>query len=157
MFELNGTYVIFILLFGIFMLLLNQIMLKPVGKVIEERQARIRGDISAASSVREQATTLLNKYEEDLARIRLQAQDVVGQATDDVNKKRAEKLSAIQKRGKEQLDAAKAEIQSERDRLIEDLVAQEKELVSLITQKVIGEPVKVTLADSQVRRTLEGS
>lgn len=137
MFELNGTYVIFVVSFLVFMALLNEIMLKPVGKAIAERESGIKGDIQAAAAHREQAAGLLSKYEEDVRGKRQEAQRVISESSEQANKEKSAKLGEVAQRGKTKLEAAKQEIQGERDRLIDEMVVQQKELVDLITTKVI--------------------
>ena len=52
MFDVNLTLVIFVGMFLGFMALLNEMVLKPVGKVLEQRKAIIRDNIDAAASAR---------------------------------------------------------------------------------------------------------
>lgn len=156
MFELNGTLPIFVVSFLLFMFVLDAILLKPVAKVIELRDERIKADIESGKSSREQAQQLLAKYEQDLRDIRDKAQKLIAETSDKANKDRLAEIGRLQKQGQTQLNEAKEAIEAERAGLIDALVAQERELVELITQKVLGEPVSVQLDAGQVRRSLEG-
>lgn len=155
MFEINGTLVIFVISFLIYMMLLNEIMLKPVGRIMEKRSARISGDLEAAKSSRRQAAELVEKYESDVRRIRHESHELITKSVEEANKQKAEELAKVQKEVTQKFEEAKAEIAAERSALIDDLVAQERELVEAITQKILGEPVAVHLDASKVRRTLE--
>lgn len=157
MFDINGTLPIFVISFLVFMYLLDVILLKPVAKVIDQRDETIRKNIESGKSSREQAQKLLEKYEQELREIREKAQKHIADASEQANKERQAELSRLTKEGQEKLNAAKAEIEAERASLIDALVPKERELVEAITQKVLGEPVAVNLDPSQVRRTLEGS
>lgn len=157
MFEINGTLPIFVISFLVFMYLLDVILLKPVAKVISERDETIRKNIESGKSSREQAQKLLEEYERELRELREKAQKHIADASEQANKERQAELSRLTKDGQEKLNAAKAEIEAERASLIDALVPKERELVEAITQKVLGEPVAVNLDASQVRRTLEGS
>lgn len=156
MFDINGTLAIFVISFLLFMFLLDAILLKPVAKTIALRDEKIKAAIEAGKSSREEAQTLLEKYEQDLREIRAQAQKHIADASEQANKERQAEISRLHKEGQQQLNDAKAAIESERTSLIDALVAREKELVEVITQKVLGEPVAVSLDASQVRKTLEG-
>jgi F-type H+-transporting ATPase subunit b len=155
MFEVNGTLVIFVISFLIFMFLLNEIMLKPIGRVMEERAKTIQEDLQAGRNAKQESERLLNQYEEDLRRIRTEAQSLITKSIDDASKKKNSELGEIASNGQVKLAQAKAEISAERAKLIDELVSQEKELVETITQKVLGEPVQVSLDATQVKRTLE--
>lgn len=156
LFELNGTFVIFIGSFLIFMWLLNEIMLKPVGRVMEKRASLIEGDIQAGKDSRAEAEKLLHDYESHLKKIRHEAQAVIASSTEEANRSRQETLSKVSAAGRTKLEEAKASIAAERETLIDALVAEEKELVETITRKVLGdESVHVDIDESQLRRNLE--
>jgi F-type H+-transporting ATPase subunit b len=155
MFEINGTLVIFVASFLVFMILLNQIMLQPVGKAIAKRQEKIQNDLDAARAARQQATELVDGYETRLKNVRSEAHSVITSAVASASKEKAEALDKIRKQGLEQLESAKAEIAAEREKLIDELVPHERDLVEEITQKILGEPVAVQLDASKVRKNLE--
>ena len=157
LFSLNGTIVIFVLSFLIFMWLLNQLMLKPVGNAMEKRAKLIEDDIDAGKAARSQAQQLLEHYEGELREIRHKAQAVIHKATEEANRNLSAQLDRVAKDGQAKLDKARTDIAAEREKLIDSMVAEEKELVETITRKVLGdESVQVDLDNSQVRRTLEG-
>jgi len=155
MFELNGTLVIFIASFLVFMTLLNQVMLKPIGRVLEQRAAKIKADLDAGKSARAQAEKVLDNYHEHLQKIRAEAQSIINEAVEKASYHRNVELSRVREEGQKKLDAAKAEIALERDSLMEALVKQELDLIASIAEKLLGEPVAVSLEPEKVRRALE--
>lgn len=157
-FNLNGTILVFVISFLIFMWLLNKIMLQPVGRTIEQRDKLIESELEAGKLARAEAQQLLENYENDLKRIRGEAQGLITKTMDEANKERHAQLERIHTEGQKQIDKAKADISAERERLVDALVAEEAELVETITRKVLGdESVHLNLDASQVRRTLEGA
>jgi F-type H+-transporting ATPase subunit b len=155
MFEINGTLVIFVASFLVFMVLLNQIMLQPVGKAIAKRQEKIQNDLDAARAARQQATELVDGYETRLKNIRSEAHGVITSAVAAASKDKTSALEKVRNEGLANLESAKARIAAERESLIDGLVAHERELVEEITQKILGEPVAVQLDASKVRKNLE--
>lgn len=155
MFDINGTLVIFVASFLLFMVLLNEIMLKPVGKVITKRHEKIKSDLDAAKESRHTAASLVEKYENQLKHIRSEAHGLITSSMDQASKEKNELLVKIQKEGQAKVEAFKTELAAERTSLIDELVAQERELVETITQKVLGEPVTVQLDAGKVRKNLE--
>jgi F-type H+-transporting ATPase subunit b len=155
MFELNATLPIFILSFLIFMYLLNEIMLKPVGRVLEARAARINSNIEAGKNAHAEAEKSLKHYQEHLHKVRSEAQGIINTAVEEANKKRNQEFDKLRQTSKTKLDAAKAEIAAERTILIDSLVAQETALVQEITDKLIGEKTNVSFDTGVVRKALE--
>ncbi len=155
MFDINGTLVIFVASFLLFMVLLNEIMLKPVGKVIAMRHEKMQSDLEAGKKARQEAVGEVEKYEADLKRIRGQAHSEITNAVSSANQKKTEALAKAHQEGLAKLENAKTEIAAERTTLIDGLVSLERELVEEITQKVLGEPVAVNLDANKVRKNLE--
>jgi F-type H+-transporting ATPase subunit b len=157
MFECNGTLAIFLISFLVFMILLDAIMLKPVGRAIAKRQEKMQNDLDAAREARSKATALVESYESHLKQKRSEAHALITTAVASGNKEKSEKLADLHKDGLAKMEAAKTAIAAERESLIDELVAQERELVEAITQKVLGETVAVHLDASKVRQNLEGA
>lgn len=155
MFELNGTYVLFILSFLLFIWALNEIMLKPVGKVLEERTALIKGDVEAGKQARADAEAVVCQYQQRIHDTRLEAQRIINDATAEAQKKRDNELKVVQDQGRHKLDEAKAALAVERKQLIDGLVDQEVELVTMIVSKLTGEAAAAKPDREKVRRALE--
>ncbi len=155
MFAPNGTLVIFVVLFLIFMMLLDQIMLKPVGRAIQKRNQKAKHDHEEAQKARQEASNLLEGYESKLKETRIQAHNEMSSAVAKASAEKAELLQKVHRSGLAKLEEAKARIADEREKLIDDLVAEERALVEEITQKILGEPVAVQLDASNVRKNLE--
>lgn len=155
MFELNGTYVIFVVSFLIFMMLLNEVMLKPVGKVLEARKAKIQSDLEAAKAARSKAEASVEHYQQHLSEVRTKAQNVINDAVEKANRHKTVELGRLKDDGRKQLAETKANIAKESSQLLEQLVQQEIGLVSTITEKLLGEPVAMNLDPVKVRRAIE--
>lgn len=155
MFVPNGTLVIFVISFLVFMKLLDMIMLKPVGNAIQKRQEKAQKDLEAAKLARQQASGMLEGYEADLKHTRSEAHSALTSAVATANKEKSDALAKVQKEGLAKLENAKTVIAAEREQLIDELVGHEKELVEAITQKILGEPVAVNFDASKVRKNFE--
>lgn len=155
MFDINPTLIIFVLSFLIFMYLLNQIMLKPVGRVLEARAAKISGNLKSGKDAHNQAGDLVTHYQEHLHKIRLEAQSVINEATQKANKGRTDEMGKLKADGQKKLEAAKAEIVGERKSLVEALVSNEIELIDGIAHKLLGERVSLNIDRERVKSALE--
>jgi F-type H+-transporting ATPase subunit b len=155
MFELNGTFVIFVALFLLFMILLNEIMLKPVGLIIERRKARIKQEYQSAQISNDQSKEVLSAYETHLHEIRIKSQKIIQEAAQAAQEVRTEKLKSAQSEGQKKLLAVKSELTAERGNLIQSLVESELDLVGAISDKLLGEKNTMTIDRDQVRKALE--
>ncbi len=87
LFALNGTYFIFIFLFLLFVPLLNEIMLKPVGAAMEKRRAKMQENLDTAKACTQEAQNLLADYQSKLHTSRLEAQAIIQTASNTAQKK----------------------------------------------------------------------
>ncbi len=155
MFELNGTYIIFIASFLVFMFLLNEIMLKPVGKAIADRKALVQEHQEISKISREKAEAELVSYKERLNSTRHQAAGIRNEASAAAQKVRDTKLKEVQDEGRKRLEKAKAELAEEKKELVEGLVDQELEIVNTISKKLLGDSASVNVDRDKVRKVLE--
>jgi F-type H+-transporting ATPase subunit b len=155
MFDLNATLLIFVISFLIFMALLNEVFLKPVGKVIEARANKVKADIEAGKAARLKAQESITEYERHLHDIRSKAQAVINEASEKSTYHRNLEVNRLREEGHRKLEATRAEIAAERNSLLEQLVNQEAQLVQEIGRRVIGEEIVVPLDTDKVRRALE--
>lgn len=155
MFELNGTFIIFIASFLVFMFLLNEIMLKPVGKAIADRKALVAEHLEVSKSSRLKAESELAAHQDKINSARHEAAGVRNEAAVAAQKIRDEKLKNVQDQGRKKLDAAKTDLVAEKKALVEGLVDQELELVNSISKKLLGESAKTNVDREKVRKVLE--
>jgi F-type H+-transporting ATPase subunit b len=137
------------------MYLLNEVMLKPVGRVLERRAQKIQADIDASRTFRTQAEETLAAYEKRLHDIRHQAQALINEAIDQATKQRNDQMSELSNEGKAKLEAVRAEIAHERAQLIEQLIPGEVTLTNELAKKLLGESVALNLTPALVKQTLQ--
>jgi F-type H+-transporting ATPase subunit b len=155
MFDLNLTCLIFIGMFLLFVKLLDELVLKPVGKVIEQRQAIIRNNTDAAAAARARANEVVTQYQARIHRANAEAQSLITEVTTKAEKARTVELKKVQDIGQADIQAAREKLAAERSGLIDQLVDQEKSLVESITKKLIGDGASVSLDSGTIKRALE--
>jgi F-type H+-transporting ATPase subunit b len=154
MFELNATLPIFVVMFLVFMNLLNSMVLKPIGAKIEQRQRKIEGDLEAAKVGRSQASELVSAHEKRIHEARLQAQSMVNDSQARAQQDRKNQLKVLTEKGQAQLQVAKNNFANERQSLISQLVTEEQTLVSTIVKKLLGDSVDVSIDPEKARKVL---
>jgi F-type H+-transporting ATPase subunit b len=155
MFDLNGTFFIFIVMFLGFVFLFNEIALKPVGQVIEARKKLIQGDLEAAQRSKEDAASVLSAYEERLQASRMEGQRIIQEVLQSGQAKRKEELARIHEEGNKKIEQIRSELASERGKLISQLVDSEIDLVQSIVKKLLGESATIAIDRQQVQKALE--
>jgi F-type H+-transporting ATPase subunit b len=155
MFSVNGTYVVFIALFVMFIYLLNEIMLKPVGAAMDKRRAKLRENLAVASTCTQEAQKILADYENKLHASRLEAQGIIQTALNTAQKERDKKLKSIQAEGRAKVEEMKNELAADRQNLLKSLIHPELELVSQIIEKLLGQKESVPVNEEKVLQTLQ--
>lgn len=155
MFELNGTYVIFIGLFLVFMYILNETVLKPVARTMAERKARVTANYEAARRHTGEAEGVISNYQAHIHEIRTQAQKVVHDSVAAAQTKREDKLKQLKTEGNAKVTKIKGELVAQRESLIDSLVESELELVHQISNKLLSGAPASSVSRESVHRTLE--
>lgn len=153
MFELNGTLVIFVLMFLVFMFALDKVFVRPVSAVIKARADKIQNDYDTSKICREQAELVVSAYENHLHEKREQSRKLINDALTASQAEHDNALKELQKQWEQKLNEAKALMSSERVRLTAELVPQESELILAIAQKLTGEAVSFNQA--RIKAALE--
>ncbi len=140
------TFVInFIILFA----LLSVVLYKPVLKMLDERQARIKESMEQAEQIKEQAARSEEQIQAALETARKEGQTIVAQAAQIGEKLREEAAETARKEAEALIGKARTEIELERDKAIDDLRADFADIAVLAAEKVIKESL-----DSKKHRKL---
>ncbi|MBU6452089.1 MAG: ATP synthase F0 subunit B [Cyanobacteria bacterium REEB67] len=155
MLEVNGTLIVLILSFLLFVWALNQVFVKPVAKTLAARSAKIEQDLSASRKLREEAEGVLVQYEKRLAEVRTRAQNTINDAVVEAQKKRSEEMAAVQAEGRKRVDTARTALAQEKKNLVSELVDSEILIVDTIMKKLIGNASGGALERGTVQKALE--
>lgn len=157
MFELNATFLIFLVMFIGFMMAFNAQVLKPIGAAMEKRQQRIKQDTEAGATARAAATEVVADYEKKLHAARTQAQATLNEVLSQAQQVRQMRMNEVQKEGHAQLLEAKKAIAAERVALVDQLVVEERTLVATIVKKLLGDQAaaQTNIDPAAAKRALE--
>ncbi|MFC3124125.1 F0F1 ATP synthase subunit B' [Pseudoroseomonas globiformis] len=103
------------IIFGVFYYLLSQYALPRVASVLEERRARIDGDLEAARAAKAEADTAIAAHHESTARARHESHQAITAATEAAQAEAAQQAAALNARLNQQIEAAEARINAARD------------------------------------------
>lgn len=140
--DVDLTMVAHMVLFTAFVLMISEVLFKPLLRVFEERQRRTRGAVDQARAMDEQAIALKQDFDQKMDEIRREA----GIDRDKARRENAALEADLneQHRGAAQqaLDAGMAKINDEVARIRRELEAQQQLLAAEIASRVMGREVE---------------
>jgi F-type H+-transporting ATPase subunit b len=135
----------FLILFG----LLTAVLYKPVIRMLDERQKKIKESLEMAETIKEQASRSEDQIKSAIEEARREGQAVIGQASQIADKMKEEAKEGARKEAEAIIGKARAEIKLERDKSIAELRSEFANLTMLAAEKVINESL-----DGQKHRKL---
>lgn len=138
MVELNGTLLIQILNFVIFVAILGHFCYKPILKVLDERKNRIQNDLDSAASSKADAEKLKESYEAQLRDAQAKAQEIVDKAVKEAKVQAQAQIDEAHAAIEKQKNQASEQIERERKEALDDLKSQVAVLSCDIAAKIIG-------------------
>ena len=113
-------------------------VLPRVNAMLEERRAKIQGDLEKAEQAKGAADQLLADYRQQLAGARDEANRVIDEARKTAEAMRRDLVAKAEQENQAILGRAQEEIRAERDRVFQELKAQVGELSLTLAGRVIG-------------------
>ncbi|HJX04017.1 MAG TPA: F0F1 ATP synthase subunit B, partial [Dehalococcoidia bacterium] len=123
----------------ILFVLLSVFLYKPVTRMLDERQAKIKESMDQAEEIRQQATRSEEEIKKQLAVAHKEAQQIIAQATQIGERLKVETKEEARKEAGSMVTRAKVEIQRQRDKDMVELRAQFADIAILAAEKVIKE------------------
>ena len=135
----------FLILFG----LLTAVLYKPVLKMLDERQAKIKESLEQADKIKEQASRSEEQIKAAVEAARKEGQVIIAQASQIADKIKEEAKDGAREEADAIINKARDEIKLERDKSIAELRSEFSNLTVMAAEKVIKESL-----DAQKHRKL---
>ncbi len=119
------------------MLLLLKFAWKPIVKMVEDREKKIRGDIDGAEKARAEAEAALKKYQVQLDEAAVKARETVEAARARAEQAAAEIAVVAKTEAEGIIVRARAQIEAEKQKALADIKASVVELSMAITREVV--------------------
>lgn len=129
----------FLVNFIILFLLLGFLLYKPVTKMLDERQAKIKESMDQAELIRQKTSVSEQEIKSHLDTAHKEAQNVISQANQMGERLKTEAREAARKETETIIAKAQDEIQRQRDKDIQELKSQFADIAILAAEKVIKE------------------
>jgi len=137
--EINGTVIVELITFLVMLAVLARYVYPEIVKVAEARQRAIAEQLREAETARADAEARLQEAEGKLSDARKTAQQVIDAATKSGEQLRQDLRTKAEEEAKRIAEAARKEIEVERDRAVQTIRDEVASLVVSATEKVIGE------------------
>jgi F-type H+-transporting ATPase subunit b len=141
----------FTISFVILFALLGLFLYKPVMKMLDERSRRIKEGMEQAEATKEEYAHAEEEVKKLISKAREDGQTLISQATQTGEKLREEAREGARKEAQVIVDRTRAELEEERDRIIDDLRREFVDISISAAEKVIKE----TLDKERHRKLIE--
>ena len=136
--EFNGTFLVSIITFLVFVFLMNKILYAPMAEIVAERKRIIDKNYQDAEQLEEQTESLTAETEEKLAAARDDARIKYGEVLDGFKEQRAEIIKNAQETSKEELEASYRNLDNISNDAKESLKTKMIALANDISEKILG-------------------
>jgi F-type H+-transporting ATPase subunit b len=113
-------------------------VLPRVSALLEERRAKIQGDLERAEQTRTQAEHELAEYREQLAKARQESNGIIEEARKTAEQLRADIQARAEREAAATVAKAQEEIRAERDRVFQELRGEIGEIAVELAERVVG-------------------
>ena len=129
----------FVVNFLLLFILLSVFAYKPVLKMLDERQAKIKESLDQAEQVKQQTDEAEEKIKAQLDSARKEGQKIVAQSEQIAERLKTEAIDEARHEAESLIAKAQTEIQRQRDKDLDELRKQFADIAILAAEKVINE------------------
>jgi len=153
--TLNGTLIAQLLIFLVMLGVLYRFAWGPLLKILNERRERIQQGVEATERAKRELEEAERERQAKLEEARREAQAIL----DRIAKQGEDLRKELETKAREQAEAliarARAEIQQEREKAVQDLRSQVADLAVMAAGRIIGESLDAKKHRELIERTIE--
>ncbi|MEX0746335.1 MAG: F0F1 ATP synthase subunit B [Phycisphaeraceae bacterium] len=135
-----------VLAFLILLAILTRYAWAPIINALQQREAKIRGDLEQAERAQQQASATLAEYKAQLAEARKEAQQMIDQSRTEANRAAAQIKDQAQTDIGQMRQRAEREITAAKEQAIAELYEQTATLATSVAGQILGREIS---ADDQ--------
>nr|WDA98908.1 ATP synthase CF0 B' subunit [Sciadococcus taiwanensis] len=138
LFDFNATLPLMALQFLSLTLVLNLVFYKPVMKVLDERENYIQTNLESASEALKEAEKLSIQYEEELAKARKDAQNLIKNSQQEAQSIVAQEIMEAQNDANRLIEESTKQLNGQKEAALEDLEHHVETLSEQIYNKILA-------------------
>jgi F-type H+-transporting ATPase subunit b len=137
----DGTLVFHLIVIILMVALLNATLLKPINRILEERERRTRGRLSEAESIMLTVEEKLREYERQLREARAKGYSLMEKQRLVVSGERDRKVAEVKSQLAQELSRERQELRSETERAKTTLKEESRAIAVEISRQILHRPV----------------
>jgi F-type H+-transporting ATPase subunit b len=137
-------------------LIVSRVALPKVGKTIDDRQAKIEGDLAEAQKLKDESDAALKAYEADLAAARTRAQAIGNETREKLNAASEAERKTLEDQLNGKLAAAEKQIAATRETAMSNVRGIAADAAGAIVQRLTGVLPDSKAVNSAVDASLKG-
>lgn len=141
--------------FLMMVLILKRIAWGPLLKVLDEREQKIKNELDSAQKNKEEMEQLKMSYEQQLSEVESRARSILSEAEQKGIQTRESILKEADLEARKLVEKGRQQLQTEKERLIQELGAQVGELSVMMTEKLIRQTVDKKVQEKFVQDFLK--
>ncbi len=137
--EFNATFVVSIISFLIFTFLMNEILYKPITKIVNERESLISENYDNAQKSKQKTSDIYKQKEDRLTQTATYNKKLTAEKMTEANNQAKVKIQEAKDTSVFQINSAKSDLQNNKLTLESEMNSRIDELADSISAKVLGE------------------
>jgi F-type H+-transporting ATPase subunit b len=127
-----------VICFAVVAYVLMRVAFPKLREVVEARENKVRGDLEDAENTKAEAQKQLDEYKQQLSEARGEANRIIEEARRSAEDVRKDIIARSEKEAESIVTRAKEQIETERQRTLQELQGQIAELSIELAEKVVG-------------------
>lgn len=136
--DFNGTFLVTIISFILFVYLMNKVLYEPMRKIVKERNNFVQGNYSSADENNKKAEELVNQRDEQLVTAKDDARKKYNEILNDYKSEKADIISNANNQSVQELEEAYKHLDNVSSEAKERLKGSMADLANDIVEKVLG-------------------
>ena len=147
--EFNATFLVSFVSFIVFVVLMNQILYRPLDKIVRERKQFVDGNYNDANTANQKASALIKDRADRISKAGSDARKTMVEITDTAKNEKAQVCAEAKNVANEEVKAKKEELANTSRQVSEELKGHVVSIAETISSKILGENVNISNADSE--------
>lgn len=137
----DGTIFLHIAIILLMVFLLNRILFRPVGRVLEERESHTRGRSLEARETVKRVEESLSRYERSLRAARAESYQLLERQQAEAAEERRRRIGQVRTEVEEAIDEQKRLIRAQTEEARSTLEVEARRVAANISSQILGRPV----------------
>lgn len=133
----DGTLLLHLLMVVVMVFILNRTLLKPINRILAEREKQITGRLNEAQSLAAETDQKLKRYNDALRDARVEGYKLLEKERADAVKEKDEKVRLYREQSSREVAAEKDNIRRQEQSVKQELEGQAASISSLISAQVL--------------------